>query len=434
MPDGRPDGRLRVALLARSVWPLHGHGGLERHVADLVGHLSGSGVAVTLITRPPRAGIGVGDMRGASGVTLQSVPYRTFPFAGRRGTTILDRSTAYPIFGMRAGRVAEALAVAGRVDIVHALGAAGLGYAAARRRGSVTVPFVFNPQGLEEFGGIDGRYGGRPAKWFGYGPLRWAVRRCARAADCVIATDRAIEPAIRRHLGVGSDRLRLVPNAVDVPACEAFAGPPEGVAIRAANGIGTDETILLSVGRLEQNKGFHLLARALGSLLARPWRWVLIGDGPFRPAIARAASDAGIAGRTHFAGRVDDRDLHAWYEAATVFVHPTLYEGSSLVTLEAMAHGRAVVATTAGGLPDKVRDGETGWLVEPGRPDALSSVLGRALEHPGRLPEMGAAGRALVESGFSWDAVVRKQLNVYAELVPRLATELGIGGTSPREQ
>ena len=66
------------------------------------------------------------------------------------------------------------------------------------------------------------------------------------------------------------------------------------------------------------------------------------------------------------AGRLEDAALHAWYEAASLFVHPTQYEGSSIVTLEAMAHRRPVVATTAGGLPDKVRDGETGWLVPPG--------------------------------------------------------------------
>jgi glycosyltransferase involved in cell wall biosynthesis len=235
---------------------------------------------------------------------------------------------------------------------------------------------------------------------------------------------------IAHHLGIGPDRLRLVPNAVDVPVCDALAGPPEGLAIRAAHGIGPDETVLLSVGRLERNKGFHLMARALGSLAARPWRWVLVGDGPFRAEIAQAASVAGVAGRTHFAGRVDDHELHAWYEAATVFVHPTLYEGSSLVTLEAMVHRRPVVATTAGGLPDKVRDGETGWLVEPGRPDALASVLGRALENSRTLPAMGIAGRALVESGFSWTVAIQKQLDVYAELVPRPAGELGCQQTS----
>lgn len=73
--------------------------------------------------------------------------------------------------------------------------------------------------------------------------------------------------------------------------------------------------------------------------------------------------ESGICGRVTLTGRVDDATLHAWYEAANLFVHPTQYESSSLETLEAMAHGRAVLAKLAGGLPDKVRPGETGWLV-----------------------------------------------------------------------
>ena len=78
-----------------------------------------------------------------------------------------------------------------------------------------------------------------------------------------------------------------------------------------------------------------------------------------------------------FAGRAPDADLHAWYEAASLFVHPTRYEGSSLVTLEAMAHRKPIVATRAGGLPDKVRPGENGWLVEPGDADGLAQALAR---------------------------------------------------------
>ncbi|MEW5983550.1 MAG: glycosyltransferase family 4 protein [Acidobacteriota bacterium] len=417
MPEaGRAD-RLRLALLSRSVCPLHGHGGLERHVSDLLRHLSAAGVEVTLVTRPPQPGVKLQGIVPDASVRQLTVPYRTFPFAGRRGTTILDRSTAYLVFGYRAGRAAAVLSSAGQVDIVHALGAAGLGYAVGRRRQEGTVPFVFNPQGLEEFGGIDGTYAGQPAKRLGYGPLRWAVRRCADAADCVIATDRAIAPAVARHLGVGEDRIRLVPNAVDVAACEALAGPADGARTRAGRGIGAKETVLLSVGRLERNKGFHVLARALGSLRPQRWRWVLVGDGPFRNDITRAVAEAGIASRTALVGRVDDRQLHAWYEAATVFVHPTLYEGSSLVTLEAMVHRRPVIATTAGGLPDKVHDGETGWLVAPGSPDALAGALARALAAPERLPDLGAAGRALAEAEFSWTVVIRRQLDVYGELM-----------------
>src|SRR5438477_4400109 len=127
-----------VAVVARSVFPLHGLGGLERSVYDLVHYLAHAGVEVTLITRPPvarqstrmelalrRAQDAPSLSRGgtpepatrtpepgppADGldtkIATRFVPYRTFPLAGRRGTTVLDRSTAYPLFGERAGRAA----------------------------------------------------------------------------------------------------------------------------------------------------------------------------------------------------------------------------------------------------------------------------------------------------------------------------------------
>jgi glycosyltransferase involved in cell wall biosynthesis len=95
-----------------------------------------------------------------------------------------------------------------------------------------------------------------------------------------------------------------------------------------------------------------------------------------------------------------------------------LYEGSSLVTLEAMAHRRAVVATTAGGLPDKVRPGVTGWLVPPGDASALAAAISGAMGEPARLPAMGIAGRALVEQEFSWEAAGAATLRLYDELLP----------------
>ena len=116
---------------------------------------------------------------------------------------------------------------------------------------------------------------------------------------------------------------------------------------------------------------------------------------------------------------VDGPDLHAWYEAATLFVHPTLYEGSSLVTLEAMAHRRAVIATRAGGLPDKVVPGVSGWLVEPGDAHALAGAIRDAASDAGRRAMMGAAGRALVEREFSWRIATDKLLDVYQELLTR---------------
>ena len=105
-----------------------------------------------------------------------------------------------------------------------------------------------------------------------------------------------------------------------------------------------------------------------------------------------------------------------------MFVHPTLYEGSSLVTLEAMAHGKPVVATRAGGLPDKVRPGETGWLVEPGVAPALAGALAESLAEPAdTLARFGAAGRRLVEEAFAWPVVAAQLEALYAELLSRSA-------------
>jgi len=405
---------LRVAVLTRAVTPLHGVGGLERSTHDLVQHLLARGARVELFTRPPTAREPWSHER----LAFHFVPYRSFPGAGRKGTTILDRSTAYPVFGYRLGQAVAVMAAAGQIDVAYGLGASTLGYARARRRApGRTVPLVLNPQGLEEFGGLDGSYGGRPSKRIGYEPLRRAVRYCAGAADRVIATDRALEPLIARTLGVGPDRMRLVPNAVDLAVCDGLASPADGARARERAGIGRSEAVLLSVARLERNKGLHVLADALGSLKDLEWRWVVVGDGPFRQSLEARIAAHGLRERTTLTGRLQDAALHAWYEAATVFVHPTQYEGSSIVTLEAMSHRRPVVATAAGGLPDKVRDGVTGWLVPPGDAAALARALRSALGAGAELATMGGAGRALVEAEFSWDRSAERMLDVFEEVM-----------------
>lgn len=419
------DRPLRVAVVARVVYPFHGHGGLQRHVYDLVRFLGARGIAVTLVTQPPLSGRPTDPEAESAldraGVTMRTVPYRTFPFANRRGTTILDRVTAYPLFGQRAGALAARLVENGSIDIVHGLGAAVLGYARVRRRaGGRRAPLVFNPQGLEEFGATDPSRA--PLKRIAYRPLQWSVRACARAADRVIATDRVLVGPVIRHLRIPADRVVTVPNAIDLAVCDTPRARALAPELRHRVGLGPTDPLLVSVGRLEANKGFHVLIESLTharlkSALPTTWRWVIVGDGPMRVHLERQVEAAGLAAQVAFAGRATDDELHGWLEAATLFVHPTLYEGSSLVTLEAMAHRRAVVGTRAGGLPDKIEPGVTGWIVDPGDAAVLATALAEALASVDRLPEMGRAGRALVEREFSWTAVADRQIALYEELL-----------------
>ena len=184
--------------------------------------------------------------------------------------------------------------------------------------------------------------------------------------------------------------------------------------------------MLLSVGRLEENKGFQVLAQSLaalrehsGRLAHGRWRWVIVGAGPFRGHLDALLSQSGLADNVRVVGKAPDRELHSWYEAANLFVHPTLYEGSSLVTLEAMAHRRACVVTDAGGLPDKVKNGVNGWIVPAGDPAALAAAISGALEDPGRLTQMGLEGRGIVERHFSWVSAVQETIRLYQRLLSR---------------
>jgi glycogen(starch) synthase len=412
---------MKVALVARSVFPLHGYGGLERHVYDLARALAERDVEVTLITQPPAPGQEWSPTSIDPSVRAEFVPYHTFPGAGRRGTTVLDRSTAYPLFGLRAGRRALDLVRRGQADIVHGLGASVLGYARARARGAATAPLVLNPQGLEEFGATDPSRA--PFKRAAYFPLRKSVLVCAAAADAVIATDRSLEPVVLRHLGIPREKMRTIPNALDLRSVDALTDPEMVGDLRLRHHLGLGERVLLSVGRLEASKGFHVLLRAIaavrdhGALDGRPWRWIALGEGPYRPMLEMLVEELGLEQRVHFLGRVSDHEMHAWHEISTLFVHPTLYEGSSLVTLEAMAHRRAVIASAAGGIPDKVHPGENGWLVAPGDASALAAAISGAVSDPARLAHYGLAGRAIVERQFSWTAAGDATVALYRELL-----------------
>ena len=325
----------------------------------------------------------------------------------------MDRSTAYPLFGLRAGALAAAMVARGEIDIVHGFGASVLGY--ARRHPPLRAPLVLNPQGLEEFGATDPSRA--RLKRLAYLPLRRAVLLCAQRADAIIATDCSLAPMVKIHLQVPDAKVHTIPNAIDLTELDSMRTNPTP-ARRS-----TDEILLLSVGRLEENKGLHVLAAALGALQEQgiltmgSWRWVIAGTGPFRGRLERAVAASGIASSVQFLGRVEDAELHAWYEAADLFVHPTLYEGSSLVTLEAMAHRRACVVTRAGGLPDKVMNGVNGWIVEPGDPSPLAAAISGALADRGRLVAMGAAGRGIVEREFSWAAAAERTVRLYADLL-----------------
>lgn len=390
---------MKVALLSRAVFPLHGHGGLERHVGSLKRHLERAGCELRVFTSPPRHALS--EPRDE---TYVFVPYRTLPWPRRQGFVVADRNTNYLIWSLRAAR--ELLSTF-EPDIVQADAGAGFGYAWLSKEDS--PPLVLHPHGMEEFKTT-------PLKRAAYLPLRSATRYAARRAVRVIAPDSSMVDDVEEHLGDISEKVIVVPNAIDI---EEIDRQRESVNLGEL-GIEDAHTLLLSVGRLEDNKGFVDLVNALADVvdeMPTKWRWVLVGDGPARSKIDNAVRARGIGNHTLLTGATSEAVLHALYERADLFVHPTLYEGSSMVTLEAMAHRTPVIATRVGGIPDKVVDGISGLLVTPGDVEALGRSIAAAVSDRDMLNEWGVEGRRIAEEAFSWTQRTGEILALYESVI-----------------
>jgi glycosyltransferase involved in cell wall biosynthesis len=214
--------------------------------------------------------------------------------------------------------------------------------------------------------------------------------------------------------------LRL--TAIDVEECLGFVDAQQRATLRTRFGLDTADPVLLSVSRLEHNKGYHVLLDALAlvqDMLGTHWRWLLVGQGKAATALQQQAERLGLSEHIVFVGALSDNELHSLYEEVDLFVHPTLYEGSSLVTLEAMIHRLPVVASAAGGIPDKVIPGRNGLLVPPGDAVALAKALRTALDLRSQWPHWGAESARIVERTFAWPTVAHRTKQEYEHMLAK---------------
>ena len=185
------------------------------------------------------------------------------------------------------------------------------------------------------------------------------------------------------------------------------------------------EQLVLFVGRLEKVKGVSDLIRAFALLpenLLTQTRLCIAGEGTERPALEHLAQELGIAARVQFTGRVPHDALPGYHKSARLFAAPSITdrhgdtEGQGVAIVEAMASGLPVVASRSGGIKDVISHDETGLLVEPGDPRALSSAIATLLSDPEKCRRLGAAGRSRAQKYYSWEVVAGKFLEVYSGL------------------
>lgn len=405
-------------MLARAVFPLHGFGGIERHVFHLVTHLSDLGVELDLFVQDapanaPTTGYAIERLMHNPLIRVHTLRYdRTSP--ALRPNSIIGRQINYPIFTLQEARNVAPLVRSDVIDVVHTQGLCALGWALLRQRDQALchVPMFANPHGMEEYKSRDWR------KHIAYAPFRAQYSWAHRHADYAIATDACTWDDLPRYLGVNPAKIVVLPSAIDLRESETYTNQTIVHDLRQRFGRDQHELIMLTVSRLERNKGYHHLLDALAQLrpeLPATWRVLMVGTGKEQANLQAQIERLDLANHVTLVGKLSDAELHSLYEIVDLFVHPTLYEGSSLVTLEAMSHRLPVVATAAGGIPDKVFTGRNGVLVQPDDRNSLVNGLRLALQLRDHWRAWGDAGYTIVAQTFDWRVVARQTLNSYEQ-------------------
>lgn len=236
--------------------------------------------------------------------------------------------------------------------------------------------------------------------------MLWSLSRLerlnARRAPLVLSTSRYCCERIEAHYGVEAERLRLVPEGIDVglwnPAAEdAAAREPHTV---------------LCVARQYPRKRVADLITAFQTVHQRlpSARLVVIGDGPEHGALQELVQQLGLGAVVQLLGALpDDGAVREWYRRSAVFCLPSIQEGFGIVFLEAMASGLPVVSTTATAIPEVVPHGRAGLLVPSRDLQALAEALLQLLTDPELQARCRAYGREHV-TPFSWDRVAERFL------------------------
>ncbi len=343
---------------------IRGIGGSERHLLTLLPALAERGVDVSFV--------GLDDPAGVPEPFYEQLPV---PYQRLRAPRDLDPRLAV--------RLARTLGRA-RADLVHTHLVHADVYGALAP-GTRIVSTKHNPDP------------------FRAGPFRFAERALTRRAARVIAISDAVRRFCVEQVGLPADKLEVVHYGLDELPRAWAANPP----------LELGRPLLLSVCRLEQQKGLDTAVRALADV---PGATLLVlGEGSERADLSRLASSLGVHDRLVMPGRVGD--VAALYRQADLLVHPARWEGFGLAMLEAMLAGRPVVAARAGSSPELVEDGRTGLLVPADDHRALAAAISSLLADPARAAQMGRAGLDRARTEFSISRMAGRTAAVYESVL-----------------
>lgn len=275
---------------------------------------------------------------------------------------------------------------------------------------------IHSRRGADLWGGLAARLASVPcvlSRRVDNPEARWIVACKYRLFDHVITISEGIRQVLLGE-GLAADKVTTVRSAVDATP---YLRDYDKATFRAALGLSEEAPIAGVVAQLIPRKGHRHLLAALPAVLAEhPALQVLIyGRGPLKAELREAIAAQNLGGNVRLMGFVDD--LAAQLGCLDLLVHPADMEGLGVSLLQAAAAQVPIIACRAGGMPEAVRDGETGLLIDVGDVAALAAAMNGLLGDAALRAQMGAAGRELVLREFSVDVMCEGNLAVYRKVL-----------------
>jgi glycosyltransferase involved in cell wall biosynthesis len=236
--------------------------------------------------------------------------------------------------------------------------------------------------------------------------IKTVTRRAYRSADGFLANSHEMAAGLQQRLRLDPARVRVIQNPIDVAKVRKLSRAP----------LPTEQKrpFLLTVGRLEYQKGHDLLLRAFAaSAEARDLDLVILGKGSLEADLRRQAAALGVADRVKFPGF--SQNPWAWISKARLFVLPSRWEGFPSVVAEALACGAPALVTSCDfGPAEVVEHGLSGWVTPPEDAAAFGAAMDHLLKHPNLAASLGAAGRIRAEA-FDIDKMVDAYTDLFFE-------------------
>jgi L-malate glycosyltransferase len=231
-------------------------------------------------------------------------------------------------------------------------------------------------------------------------------------ADYYVAISKKIKEVMVAD-GIAADRIFVVHSGIDIARFSGVTGD----SLISEFKLRSEQPVVINVAHLAGHKGQRFLVRAIPYVLKQipEARFFIIGEGELLAELQALSASLGISRALTFTGF--RKDVGAFYQIADIFVMSSVQEGLGTAMIDALALGKPVVAANAGGIPEIIKDGETGCLVDAANPQALAQGIIQMLTNKDQAQRMAQRGRAVVKEHFSIDAMVENNLAVYRQLL-----------------